>query len=206
MGLYERWCWAPLLDLAMRQEPVMQERRKVVPRAIGRVLEVGVGSGLNLDLYDRARVDRVWGLDPSRTLLDRADERTRADGVDVRLLAGSAEDIPFNDAAFDTVVSTYTMCTIPDLGRALGEMRRVLRRGGRLLFSEHGLSPDGRIARLQRWLSPCWCFLSGGCNVNRPIQRAIEEAGFRILGVDAAYLPGPRLLTYTSTGTATRGH
>jgi ubiquinone/menaquinone biosynthesis C-methylase UbiE len=194
------------MDCAMRQEPVMQERRKVVPRAIGRVLEVGVGSGLNLDLYDRARVDRVWALDPSQALLDRAVQRTRPDGPDVCLLAGSAEDIPFNDAAFDTVVSTYTMCTIPNLGRALGEMRRVLRRGGRLLFSEHGLSPDGPVARWQRWLSPCWCFLSGGCNVNRPIERSIESAGFRILGVDAAYLPGPKLLTYTSTGTAARGH
>jgi ubiquinone/menaquinone biosynthesis C-methylase UbiE len=145
MSLYERWCWAPLLELAMSQEPVMVERRKVVPRATGRVLEVGVGSGLNLGLYDRARVDHVWGLDPSHTLLDRA--RARSASVDVRLMAGSAESIPFGDAAFDTVVSTYTMCTIPDLGRALGEMRRVLRRGGRLLFSEHGLSPEGRIAR-----------------------------------------------------------
>ena len=180
----------------------MQQRRKVVPRATGRVLEVGVGSGLNLELYDRERVDRVWALDPSHVLLDRAASRPRTDGVDVRLLAGSAEDIPFNDAAFDTVVSTYTMCSIPNLGRALGEIRRVLRRGGRLLFSEHGLSPDGRVARWQRWLSPCWCVLSGGCNVNRPIARSIESAGFRILGVDAAYLPGPRLLTFTSTGTA----
>jgi ubiquinone/menaquinone biosynthesis C-methylase UbiE len=202
MSLYERWCWAPLLELAMRQEPVMAERRKVVPRATGRVLEVGVGSGLNLGLYDRERVDRVWGLDPSRTLLERA--QARSVDVDVRLMAGSAESIPFGDAAFDTVVSTYTMCTIPNLGRALGEMRRVLRRGGRLLFSEHGLSPDGRVARWQRWVSPCWCFLSGGCNVNRAIARSIEKAGFRILGVDAAYLPGPKLLTYTSTGSAAR--
>lgn len=182
----------------------MGERRKVVPRAIGRVLEIGVGSGLNLGLYDGERVDRVWALDPSRTLLARAQERTPACGVDVRLLEGSAEAIPFGDAAFDTVVSTFTMCTIPDLSRALGEMRRVLRRGGRLLFSEHGLSPEGAVARWQRWLSPCWCFLSGGCNVNRAIASAIESAGFRIMGVDATYLPGPRLLTYTSTGTAAR--
>jgi ubiquinone/menaquinone biosynthesis C-methylase UbiE len=189
----------------MRQEPVMQERRKVIPRATGRVLEVGIGSGLNLSLYDRERVDRVWALDPSDVLLEHAQARTSSGSVDVRLLAGSAEDIPFADAAFDTVVSTYTMCTIPNLRRALGEMRRVLRRGGRLLFSEHGLSPDGRVARWQRWLSPCWCFLSGGCNVNRPIARFIEDAGFRILGIDAAYLPGPRLLSYTSTGTAARG-
>ena len=205
MSLYERWCWAPLLEYAMRQEPVMQERRKVVPRAIGRVLEVGIGTGLNLGLYDRDRVDRVWALDPSNVLLARAQTRTSSQGIDVRLLAGSAEEIPFGDAEFDTVVSTYTMCTIPNLRRALGEMRRVLRRGGRLLFSEHGLSPDGRVARWQRWLSPCWCFLSGGCNVNRPIARLIEGAGFRVLGIDAAYLPGPRLLTYTSTGTAARG-
>jgi ubiquinone/menaquinone biosynthesis C-methylase UbiE len=206
MSLYERWCWAPLLEYAMRQEPVMQERRKVVPRAIGRVLEVGVGSGLNLGLYDRERVDRVWALDPSHTLLARAQARTPAEGVEVRLLAGSAEEIPFSDSAFDTVVSTFTMCSIPNLTRALGEIRRVLRRGGRLLFSEHGLSPDAPVARWQRWLSPCWCFLSGGCNVDRGIEQSIEGAGFRLLGVDAAYLPGPRMLTYTSTGTAARGN
>lgn len=203
MGLYERWCWAPLLERAMSQEPVMGERRKVVPRAIGRVLEVGVGSGLNLPLYDRERVDRVWALDPSHTLLARARGR-EAPGVDVRLLEGSAEAIPFGDSVFDTVVSTFTMCSIPNLARALGEMRRVLRRGGRLLFSEHGLSPEGRVARWQRWLSPCWCLISGGCNVDRPIATAIERAGFRIVALDAAYLPGPRLLTYTSTGTAAR--
>lgn len=183
----------------------MQARRKIVPRAIGRVLEVGVGSGLNLDLYERDRVDRVWALDPSDTLLARAEERRAASVVDVRLLAGSAEDIPFGDAAFDTVVSTFTMCTIPNLARALGEIRRVLRRGGRLLFSEHGLSPEGRVARWQRWLSPCWCLLSGGCNVDRAIAQCIEGAGFRILGVEAGYLPGPKLLGYTSTGTAARG-
>jgi ubiquinone/menaquinone biosynthesis C-methylase UbiE len=205
MGLYERCCWAPLLDRFMGQEPIMAERRKVVPRAIGRVLEVGVGSGLNLGFYDGGRVERIWGLDPSRTLLDRAQARTPPRGIDVRLLEGSAEDIPFVDAAFDTVVSTFTMCTIPDLPRALGEMRRVLRRGGRLLFAEHGLSPEGGVAFWQRWLSPCWRLLSGGCNVDRAIASSIERAGFRITGLDAAYLPGPRLLSYTSTGTAARG-
>jgi ubiquinone/menaquinone biosynthesis C-methylase UbiE len=205
MSFYERWCWAPLLELAMRQEPVMHERRKVVPRAIGRVLEVGVGSGLNLELYDGDRVERVWALDPSQTLLERARVRPVPPGVDVRLLTGSAEDIPFADAAFDTVVSTFTMCSIPNLSRALGEIRRVLRRGGRLLFAEHGLSPEGTIARWQRRLSPCWCFLSGGCNLDRAIASLIEGAGFRIMGVDETYLPGPKLLTYTSTGTAARG-
>jgi len=205
MGLYERYVWAPLVEYPMRQPPVMDARRKVVPRATGRVLEIGVGTGLNLGLYDSDRIERVDAFDPSREMLRRARGRASPRGVTVGLFAGSAEDMPFEDATFDTVVTTFTLCSIPRVTRALQEMRRVLKPVGRLLFAEHGLSRDTSVARWQRRLNPAWRLLSGGCNMDRAIVPLIEAAGFRIGSVEVEYLPGPRVLTYCSTGVAMPG-
>ena len=202
MGLYARYVWAPLLDWFMRQPPIMEHRRTVVPLARGRVLEIGIGSGLNLRCYDGSRVERIWGLEPSGELRRVAGERAASTGLPVELVAGSAERIPMEDGFFDTVVTTWTMCSIPDLTRALREMRRVLRPGGQLLFAEHGLSPDSGVAVWQGRLNPVWRTLSSGCNLNRDIARFIRDGGFKIERLTTGYLEGPKLLTYNCWGAA----
>jgi ubiquinone/menaquinone biosynthesis C-methylase UbiE len=204
MGIYDRYVLPKLLDFAMRQKPIMMQRQKVVPQAQGRVLEIGIGSGLNLSFYDRDRVVKLWGLDPSEELRRIARERAQAAGMDVEFLGLPGEQIPLEDASVDTVVSTYTLCTIPDVERALGEMRRVLAPGGTLVFSEHGRAPDEGVARWQNRLDGFWGSLSGGCHLNREIARLIGDAGFRIDALDNMYLPGPRPFTYTFWGRASR--
>jgi ubiquinone/menaquinone biosynthesis C-methylase UbiE len=202
MGLIARYVWAPILDYLMRQEPVMRQREKIVPLAAGRILEVGVGSGLNLPLYDAGRVERVCGLDPAVELQGRSRTRAAAGCVPVQLFTGSAEEIPFADGSFDAVLTTFTLCSIPDVGRALGEMRRVLKPSGRLLFAEHGLSDDAGVARWQNRLNPAWLLISRGCNMNRPIASLLRGGGFAIDRVETLYLPGPRVLSYHYWGTA----
>ena len=156
MGFYDRHVLPKLLDFAMRQKPIMLQRGKVVPMAQGRVLEIGIGSGLNLEFYDRARVEKLWGLDPSEELRRLARERAHTAGIDVEFLGLPSEQIPLADASVDTVLTTYTLCTIPDVARALTEMRRVLRPGGVLVFSEHGRAPDSNVARWQDRLDGVW--------------------------------------------------
>lgn len=186
----------------MRQEPIRRQREKVVPLARGRVLEIGVGSGLNLAHYDRGQVTTVCGIDPAVELQDRSRQRAVASGLDVQLLTGSAESIPFPDASFDAVVTTFTLCSIPNVVAALRESRRVLKPSGRLLFAEHGLSADANVARWQNRLNPLWLRLSGGCNMNRPIAPLLRDGGFAVERMDTLYLPGPRILTYNYWGSA----
>jgi ubiquinone/menaquinone biosynthesis C-methylase UbiE len=202
MGVYERFVLPRVLDFAMRQEPISRQRAKVVPLASGRVLEIGIGSGLNLRYYERSRVEKLWGLDPSLELQKVARRRATEAGIDVEFLALSSESIPLDDASVDTVVTTYTLCTIPDAPRALQEMRRVLRPGGRMLFSEHGRAPDEGVKRWQDRLNPVWKKIGGGCNLNRPMADLIADAGFALRGLETMYLPGPRPMTYTYWGAA----
>ena len=202
MGLYAAYVWAPILDWVMRQPPIMDQRRKIVPLASGRVLEIGIGSGLNLGFYDAARVEKLWGLEPSADLQRVAVRRAAETPLAVEIVSGSAESIPLDTASADTVITTWTMCSIADLPRALGEIRRVLRPQGRLLFAEHGLATDAGVARWQRRLNPCWRLLSGGCNMDRPIAELVRRAGFRIDDIENAYLDGPKVLTFNSWGTA----
>lgn len=204
MGLYERFVLPKVLDFAMRQEPIMRQRAKVVPRAAGRVLEIGIGSGLNLAFYDRSRVDSLVGLDPSPELRAIAERRAREAGIDVEWIPLGGESIPLDEASVDTVLTTYTLCTIPGVERALGEMRRVLRPGGRLLFSEHGRAPDPGVKRWQDRLNPLWNRIGGGCNLNRPVEEMVRRGGFEPEAIEALYLPGPRPLTYTTWGSALR--
>jgi ubiquinone/menaquinone biosynthesis C-methylase UbiE len=203
VGLYERYVLPPVLDWTMRQRPIMRQRGKIVPAARGRVLEVGIGTGLNLSFYDHEKVEKVWGLDPSGDLRDRAARRAADAGLDVEFMGLSGEEIPVDDASFDTVVITYTLCTIPDAPRALGEMRRVLKPEGRLLFCEHGEAPDPDVARWQRRLNPAWRKISGGCNLDRKVPALVEDAGFAIEGLETMYLPGIKILTYNYWGAAT---
>jgi ubiquinone/menaquinone biosynthesis C-methylase UbiE len=204
MGLYATYVFPKILDLVMRQEPIRRQREKVVPRAHGQVLEVGIGSGLNVPHYDRAKVAKLYGLDPSLELQRLARQRAEAAGVAIEFLPVSGEEIPLADASVDSIVVTYTMCSIPDVGAALAEMHRVLRPGGELFFSEHGRAPDAGVMGWQDRLNPLWRRLSGGCNLNRAIPDLLGAAGFALPELTALYLPGPRPLTFTYWGTATR--
>ena len=166
------------------------------------MLEIGVGSGLNLPLYGPA-VDQVCGIDPSPELLDRARERTADARVLVSLVRASAEQLPFADAAFDTLLMTWTLCSIPNPSAALAMMRRVLKPDGRLLFVEHGLSPDARIIRWQRRLTPFWKRIGGGCHLDRKMDDLIRAAGFRVDALETGYMKGPKPWTFMYQGSAT---
>jgi ubiquinone/menaquinone biosynthesis C-methylase UbiE len=190
-----------LVHLAMRQSMLLPFRRRVIGAAEGRVLEVGIGSGLNLPLYGPA-VRSVIGLEPSPALLAMARRRASAAPVAVELLEASAEAVPLDGASVDTVVTTWTLCTIPDAHRALGELRRVLKPGGALLFVEHGRAPEPGVARWQDRLDPLWRRLAGGCHLNRKIDALITGSGFRIDALANTRLPGPRTHTFLYEGRA----
>jgi ubiquinone/menaquinone biosynthesis C-methylase UbiE len=197
------WLFSRLLNLAMGNRELARYRRAVLETARGVVLEVGVGSGLNLPLYAGA-VNRVIALDPSPALLGLARQRVQEAAIPVSLVRASAERMPFPEAVFDTLVMTWTLCSISDPRSALIEMRRVLKPDGRLLFVEHGLSPDAGVARWQRRLTPCWSRLSGGCHLDRKSDDLIREAGFRLDALDTGYMRGPKPWTFLYRGGAGR--
>ena len=201
MSFYTDRILPHLVHMSMRQETLLAYRQRVVSAATGRILEIGIGSGLNLRHYgDGAK--RVIGLDPSAKLLSMAEKAPKRPMLSVQLLEGSAEAIPMEDHSIDTVVSTWTLCTIPDVSRALAEMRRVLKPDGRLLFVEHGRSSDANVRRWQDRLTPLWRRIGGGCHLNRAISRIIEDAGFRIERMDTGYMKGPKPMTFMYEGSA----
>lgn len=202
MGFYERRILPAMLDFAMRQPPIMKQREKVVPRARGRVLEIGLGSGLNLGFYDPQKVEVVLGLEPSAELTERASVRAAKAEVPLEMVGLIGEDIPLPDAAVDTVLVTYTLCTIPGVEQALAEMRRVLRPAGELIFAEHGSAPDAGVARWQRRIEPLWKRLAGGCHLTRDVPALLRAADFELRDLDQLYLPGPRVATFNSWGIA----
>jgi len=182
-------------------KPIRKQRMKVIPQATGRVLEIGIGTGLNLPFYDRARIKSIVGVDPGLQMHKLALKRSVEAGLKVELIGVSAEKLPVADASFETVVSTYTLCTIPDPVAALKELRRVLVPGGKLLFSEHGRAPDESVHKWQTRLQPYWMKVSGGCRMDRDIPALLEEAGFKPQ-VQSRYIPGPRVLSYHYWGEA----
>jgi ubiquinone/menaquinone biosynthesis C-methylase UbiE len=192
-----------LLNLAMRHKELAAYRQRVVPAARGRVLEIGIGSGLNLPFYG-AGVDAVIGLDPSSPLLTMAQGQATA-GAPVSMMQGTAEAIPLETASMDTVVTTWTLCSIPDVTAALAEMRRVLKPGGAALVVEHGRAPDAAVARWQDRLTPLWKPIAGGCHLNRKIDALIRDAGFAVTDLRAGYMRGPRPFTFMYEGRAKRG-
>ncbi|MBD3892538.1 class I SAM-dependent methyltransferase [Hydrogenophaga sp.] len=194
------FAWA--LDLACGLPMIARMRAQVVPLAHGRVLEVGIGTGLNLPHYDRSRVQRITGIDPGLEMQPRARRRIKAAGIEVELLGLSAELIPRPDASFDSVVLTYTLCSIPDPLAALREMRRVLAPGGVLLFCEHGRAPDAYVARWQDRLQPLWGRLAGGCHLNRDVPALLHAAGFVCAPLNTGYLRGPKPWTFHYWGQA----
>src|SRR6516165_251345 len=195
MSFYQRYVLPRLTHLAMRQKQLLPFRQRIVGAAEGRVLEVGVGSGLNFPIYG-ASVTSVIGLEPSPELLRMARPRAMAAAIPVALLDASAEAIPLDRGSIDTVVTTWTLCTIPNAQRALAEMRRVLKPAGALLFVEHGRAPEPGIARWQDRLDPLWSRLAGGCHLNRKMDDLISGSGFRIEAMENARLPGPRTHTF----------
>ena len=203
MGLYDRYILPRIIELGCGMEVMQAQRARIVPRASGRVLEVGIGPGHNLAFYDPAQVLHVTGLDPSEPLLGRARERSRTVPFPVEFLAQGAEAIPLPDASVDTVLVTFTLCTIPEVGQSLTQMRRVLRPGGKLIFCEHGRAPDVSVQRWQDRLNPLWNRLFGGCHLNRDMPALIRAAGFRIDFLEADYLEDtPRLAGYRTLGIA----
>lgn len=204
MGFYENHVLPRFIDFACGQEPISIQRQKVVPKAEGRVLEVGMGSGLNLPFYDPSRVELVWGLEPSEGMRRRARERVARSPFPVEWMSLPGEEIPLEDHSADTVLLTYTLCTIPDFRSALAQMRRVLKPGGRLLFSEHGAAPDPSVRKWQDRINPFWKKMAGGCNINRDVPSLLSEAGFEVQDLDTMYLPKtPKIAAFQYWGFAT---
>jgi ubiquinone/menaquinone biosynthesis C-methylase UbiE len=200
MGFYDDFILPRLIDLAMRNKQLLPFRERVIGAAEGRVLEVGVGSGRNLPFY-RSPANEILALEPSPKLVAMARGAAHS-AVPVKFLEASAENVPLDDGAIDTVVTTWTLCSIPQAATALAEMRRVLQPGGKLLFAEHGLAPSASVRWWQDRLTPPWRCISGGCHLNRPIRSMIEDAGFRIERIETGYIPGPRPMTFMYEGSA----
>jgi ubiquinone/menaquinone biosynthesis C-methylase UbiE len=202
MSFYQRRVLPCLVHLAMRQKQLLPFRRQVIGGAEGRILEIGIGSGLNLPLYGSV-ARSVIGLEPSPELLRMARRRAAGISVPVEFLETSAEAIPLDAGSVDAVVTTWTLCTIPDAPRALAEMRRVLKPGGALLFVEHGRAPEPGVARWQNRLDPLWSRFAGGCHLNWKIDDLISGSGFRIDRLEHARMPGPRTHGFLYEGRAT---
>lgn len=202
MNIYETYLLPRVVNFTCGLKPMMKQREKVVPLAEGRVLEIGVGSGLNLPFYTPGKVKHLWGLDPSRETWALAHDKLGKLDFDVEFIKASAEDIPLDRGSADTVLITYTLCTIPDVISALREARRVLKSDGTLLFCEHGLATDESVQRWQNRLNPIWTRLGGGCNLNRPIPELIQQAGFNIRSIDAMYIPGWKPASFNYWGAA----
>lgn len=202
MGFYAKYVLPRFIDLAMRNRETTHLRAEWLPYARGDVLEVGIGSGLNLPFYT-SRVRRVYGIDPSVELQRIARARMAASPLEVEFLVQSAEDrLPLLDASVDTVVLTWTLCSIADAPKALQQIKRVLKEDGLLVFLEHGRAPDPGVVAWQDRLTPVWKHIGGGCHLNRKIDELIEAAGFKISELRTFYLPGPRPMTHTYQGLA----
>lgn len=201
MGFYNDFILPRLIDLAMRNKELMPFRKRVIGAAEGRVLEIGVGSGRNLPFY-RSPVREVLALEPAPRLVTMARNASRASSIPVSFLEASAEAIPLDEHSIDTVVTTWTLCSIPQAAAALADMRRVLRPGGKLLFAEHGRAPDEGVCWWQDRLTPIWRCCGGGCHLNRPIRSMIEGAGFRIDRIETGYIPGPKPMSFMYEGSA----
>jgi ubiquinone/menaquinone biosynthesis C-methylase UbiE len=202
MNWYENHVLPRLLDFACSTRPNMKQREKIVPQAQGDVLEIGTGSGLNFPYFDQNKVRKIWALEPSEPMRRLASENLIDSSLDVEFIDLPGEQIPLEENSVDTVLVTYTLCTIPDTAAALEGVRRVLKPGGRLLYCEHGTAPDASVRKWQDRLNPTWSKFSGGCNMNRDILQTLEAGGFAIENDERMYIPGPRILSYNYWGSA----
>ena len=202
MGLYNKYVLPKVVDWTCKQKPNMRQRMKVIPLATGNVLEIGIGSGLNLSLYNNNSIKHLTAIDPSKEMWDKNVIDTKTLPFEFAFTKAFAENIPEENDSFDTVVITYTLCTILDTNKALEEMRRVLKPNGKLIFCEHGKAPEKSIQKWQNMINPLWKRLGGGCNLNRDIPLIIEENGFKISNMETMYIPGWKLGSFNYWGTA----
>ena len=189
MGFYDKYILPTFLNCACGTKPMQYQRKKIVPFAKGDVLEIGIGSGLNLPFYDLDQINKIWGLDPSEELNSMAEKVARDIDIDVDLIIGGAEEIPLPENSIDTILLTYTLCTIPKVKDSIKEIERVLKPSGSMLFCEHGLAPDEKVAKWQQKLNPYWKKIAGGCNLNRDIPKIIQDSSFKITKLETMYLP-----------------
>ena len=203
MGFYSKHVLPKLIHFTCSIKAGMHQRSKVVPQARGLVLEIGIGSGLNLPFYDADLVTKVIGLDPSPEMIRIASDAAKAVKFDVEFIGLPGEEIPLDIGSFDTILMTYTLCSIPNIRDALQQMNRVLKPGGQMIFCEHGAAPDANVRRLQDRLNPIWSRLSGGCQLNLEIPVLLEEGGFKIVDLQTQYIPGWRPVSFNYWGIAT---
>ena len=200
---YEKYLLPKLLDTCCSTKPVNYQRKKIVPDARGTILEIGIGSGLNIPFYQRSNIQKIIGLDPSEELCEMAKKFAKKNKIDVNFLINSAEEINLPSNSIDTVLLTYTLCTIPEPLDALDEIKRVLKSDGNILFCEHGTAPDLNVQKWQNRINPLWGKLFGGCNINRDIPNLILKSGLKINKLDQMYLPStPKIVGYNYWGNA----
>ena len=203
MGFYDKYILPKFINCACGSKPINYQRDKLVPYAKGIVLDIGIGSGLNIPFYNKSNINHLYGLDPSPELLETAMKVAKTHELEIEFLECGAESIPLPDDSIDTIVITYTMCTIPDISLSNAEMLRVLKPNGKLLFCEHGLAPDERVAKWQKIINPVWNRIAGGCNLNRDIPKLIESSGLKISEIEEMYLPNtPKFAGYNYWGIA----
>lgn len=201
-NLYDRYILPKVTNALCACGPNMKQREKIVPLASGIVLEVGVGSGLNFKYYDHDRVDHLFALDPSEEMWSIAQKQIANSELQPEYVKASAEKMPIDNNTIDSIIITYTLCTIVNVNASLSEMRRVLKPNGKLIFCEHGIAPDKSVRRWQNLLNPIWKRLGGGCNLNRNIPLLIKEGGFKIEKLDTMYIPGFKPASYNYWGIA----
>ncbi len=203
MSFYDDNVLPHVINLACGSAPILRQRQKIVPQAEGRILEIGMGSGINIPYYNTSKVEKVWGLEPSIGMRKKAQKRVDAAPFDLEWLDLPGEEIPLDDNSVDTIVLTYTLCTIPDWRAAVNQMSRVLKPGGKLLFSEHGKAPDAAVQAWQDRVNPLWMKLAGGCHLNRDIPALLKAGGFKIKELDTLYVPKtPKIAAFTFWGYA----
>jgi ubiquinone/menaquinone biosynthesis C-methylase UbiE len=203
LGFYDKYILPKFLNCACGSKPINYQREKIVPLAEGTVLDIGIGSGLNIPYYDKSKIDYLYGLDPSFELLKLARPLAKKNEIEIEFLECSAEAIPLSNDSIDTVVITYTLCTISDTKLSNKEIKRVLKPNGKLLFCEHGLAPDINVAKWQKRINPIWNKIAGGCNLNRDIPKLIRSSGLKILNMEEMYLPStPKFAGYNYWGVA----
>jgi len=202
MSFYEERILPHIINKLCSANPNQKQRQKIVPFAEGRVLEIGFGSGLNVPFYDTSKVEKIWGLEPSEGMRAKAIPLVNESTLDIEFIDLPGEKIPLDAHSADTVLVTYSLCTIPDAVAALRGMRRVLKPGGRLLYCEHGRAPDENVRQWQNRINPAWRKVAGGCNMNRDIPALLEAGGFRVESDERMYIPGVRVLSYNYWGSA----